>query len=520
MSQSFAGYVSDVAYVRHFIDELVPSRIRLAAATGGVTPPPARDFDYCEVGCAHGDTTAALAAAHPQARFLGVDIVGEHIVSAKKLARDGALDNVGFLENDFEALIEEDIGEFDFITAHGVLSWVSPEKRRALERFVQAKLKPGGLFYVSYNAMPGWSGVEPLRQLLLSPLGLAPDAPTMERAKRGLHFAQTMANSGAEYFARNPSANDMLATMTRVGLPYVVHEYLHEHWSPMYFARVAWEMAEHDLHFAGVVPLHQNFRDTAVPEALEKVFADATDRLTFESLKDFAINEFFRRDVYVKGKTTRSPAALDEFLDATPWEAAVEQFPLSRSMKLPHRTLKLEAPIFEPLFQALREGAATIEQLRATRPELAGWPPDQVRAAVLRLLLAELIVPMQRPTKAAAVDANGKFEIPLPYNQMMLKRLSSDMPLMLVSEATGTAYRSSALEILAMRVLTECHGPERDAWVDAFVDRHEMRLAIDGKIVAERAEQKRHIREAIATLCRDRLAKLVEVGIMSPARTS
>ena len=67
---------------------------------------------------------------------------------------------------------------------------------------------------------------------------------------------------------------------------------------------------ERDLHFAGVVPLHQNFRDTAVPEALEKVFADATDRLTFESLKDFAINEFFRRDVYVKGRTSRHAAAL------------------------------------------------------------------------------------------------------------------------------------------------------------------------------------------------------------------
>ncbi len=70
--------------------------------------------------------------------------------SAKKLARDGALDNVGFLENDFEALIEEDIGEFDVIGAHGVLSWVSPEKRRALGRFAQAKLKPGGLFLLDF----------------------------------------------------------------------------------------------------------------------------------------------------------------------------------------------------------------------------------------------------------------------------------------------------------------------------------------------------------------------------------
>jgi hypothetical protein len=101
---------------------------------------------------------------------------------------------------------------------------------------------------------------------------------------------------------------------------------------------------------------------------------------------------------------------------------------------------------------------------------------------------------------------------------MMLKRLSTDTALVLVSGVAGTAFRSSALELLAIRVLTECRAEERDGWVDAFVEQHELRLAMNGKIIVERAEQKRHVREAIATLCRDRLAKLVELGIMSPVR--
>ena len=124
---------------------------------------------------------------------------------------------------------------------------------------------------------------------------------------------------------------------------------------------------------------------------------------------------------------------------------------------------------------------------------------------------------MQRATRAAAVDASARFVVPLPYNQMMLRRLSSDTPLVLVSEAAGTAYRSSALEVLAMRVLTECRAPERDAWVESFVEKHELRLAIDGKLVAERADQKRHVRAAIEALVSDRLARLVELGIMAPA---
>ena len=113
-------YVDDVPYVRHFVEELSPPRLRLAAALNGVAPPDGDDFDYLEIGCAHGDTTNALAAAHPNARFIGVDIAPEHIAQAKRLARDGGLENVGFLERDLAA-IEDEIGEMDYITAHGVL---------------------------------------------------------------------------------------------------------------------------------------------------------------------------------------------------------------------------------------------------------------------------------------------------------------------------------------------------------------------------------------------------------------
>ncbi|MBX3232139.1 MAG: methyltransferase regulatory domain-containing protein [Labilithrix sp.] len=511
-----AGYVSDVAYVRHFIDELAPARLRLAAATGGVTPPPADDFDYCELGCAHADTLSALAAAHPRARFLGIDIGREHVASAKKLARDGALDNVGFLEQDFGALLEEDVGEFDYIAAYGVLSWISPDKRAQLRAFAQAKLKPGGLLFVTYNAMPGWAAVEPLRQLLLSPLGGKADDPTMERARRGLEFAREMANAGAEYFTMNPAARHMLDTMSKVGLPYVIHEYLHDHWAPMYFARVAWEMSESDLHFAGVLPLHLDFRDTAVPESCERAFA-ATDRITFESLKDFALNEFFRRDVYVKGRAPRSPSAFEDLLDATHWGTIVSALPATREIALPFRTVKLGAPIFEPLFAALAEGGATLEHLRTSRPELAGYPPDQLRAALQRLLLAELVVPLSGPTRAPAPDTEDRFVVPSPYNQMMLRRLTSEQPLVLASEVAGTGFRSSALEGLALRALTETRGPERAGWVSDFVERHELRLAIDGRLVAERPEQKQVIAKAIETLCAGRLAKLVELGITRPA---
>ena len=512
-------YVNDVPYVRHFIGDLSPARLRLVAALNGVAPPPGDELDYCELGCAHGDTLAALAASYPQGRFLGVDISATHIASAKKLARDGGLENIGFLERDFADLVAEDIGEFDFIVAYGLLSWVSPEKRKALLDFARAKLKPGGLLYVSYNAMPGWASVEPLRQLLLSP-GSAASESSLERARRGVDFAKAMETGGAEYFAKNPAASEMLATMTKAGLPYVIHEYLHEHWTPMYFARVAWEMAEVDLHFAGVSPVFLNFRDTAVPESLDSVFAAVTDRATFESLKDFAVNEFFRRDVYVKGKVPRSADVTNAYLASTAWGSLASALPDDRTVALHHRTLKLDAPIFEPLFAAIAARATTLDDLVA-RPELASFGVEKLRAALLRLVLGDSAIPMQASGHAASASApaagDGLFRVPSVYNQMMLRRLSSDTPIVMTSTVAGTAFPISALDGLALRVFTEVVPPNREAWIRDFVGKNVLRLAVGDRVVVDQADQRAVILDAVEKLRTHRLTKLVELGVLAPA---
>lgn len=517
-----AEYVDDVPYVRHFLADLSPPRLRLAAGLNGFTPPPATDFDYCELGCAHGDTLVALAAAHPEGRFVGIDLSETHVASAKRLAREGALENIGVLARDFGDLADDDVGDFDYIVAHGVLTWVSPEKRKALITFASKRLKPGGLLHVSYNAMPGWASVEPLRQLLLfgatTAGGTAP-AGSLERARHGVELAHAMRRAGAEYFAKNPAASEMLDTMSKVGLPYVVHEYLHEHWIPMYFARVAWEMASSDLRFAGVLPPHANFRDTALSEAHERLLANVTDRVAFESLRDFAIDEFFRRDVFVKGTTESSTRAMTAYLDETVWGTIANPMPGARSVRLPHRTLELEGEGFEPLFAAFAEGATTLDAL-AQRPAFASLGREELRASMLRLVLAEHIVPMRSPTRSVAVSADAKYEIPSPYNQMMLRRPSTDAPIVLASNVAGTAFPISALEALALRAFTEVAGNDRTRWVDELVGRSVMRIRVGERVIDDPESLRTTIGGTIEDIRTRRLAKLVELGILAPADSS
>ena len=138
------------------------------------------------------------------------------------------------------------------------------------------------------SALPGWAAVEPLRRLIADRAATF-EGDTLSRAKEALAYARRLADAGALYFSNNPAALATLATMEQMGPAYVVHETMHAHWVPMYFADLARELAKADLHFVGQLPLHLNYRDLAVPEGVADALIQVTDRAEFEGLKDYAL---------------------------------------------------------------------------------------------------------------------------------------------------------------------------------------------------------------------------------------
>jgi SAM-dependent methyltransferase len=511
-------YVTDVPYVRAFEDNLSPVRLRLVCALNGFAPPPADGFDYCELGSAHGDTTATLAAAYPRSRFVGVDINPDHIGSARKMAGEGGLENVRFLEADFADLAGSDLPAFDFITAHGVMSWISPAKRKALLDFARARLKPGGLLHVSYNALPGWAPIEPLRQLIVGRAALA-SGNSLEGARQALEFAARMSDLGAEYFTSNPAARAMIEKMTKLGLSYVVHEYMHAHWVPMYFAQVASEMAASDLYFVGQLPLYLNYRDLSIPESLAGVFAGVSDRVAFEALKDFALNEYFRRDVFVKGRPSRTESITQSYLDGQSFGGPLSGAPIARDAKLPHHSLEFAGPIFDALLPALAEGAATVSAL-ARRPEIAPFGLPRTRDAVMRLALTDTVVPMLEETRARALDApeNALYRVPSAYNRATLRAgLAREAPISLASSAAGTGVELSTVEALAVLLVTEVPPASRSAWIRARAESESFRLTVRGQVVLDKEAKVRVLTEETRAFYVRRLPKLLELGVLALA---
>jgi SAM-dependent methyltransferase len=164
MAQWDAGYVTDTAYVHDFCQFQTPAILSVAALAKGVAAPGSHgeSITYCDLGCGQGFTANLIAAANPQAEILAADFNPSHIAVARNLARADATKNIVFREADFAELVDDaSLPDFDIVALHGVYSWISPENRQLIVAFLLQRLKPGGLAYISYDAMPGWAAMAP-----------------------------------------------------------------------------------------------------------------------------------------------------------------------------------------------------------------------------------------------------------------------------------------------------------------------------------------------------------------------
>ena len=107
-----------------------------------------------ELGCGDGGNLIPQALAFPQSRFVGVDLAASAVEDGRRTIGALGLENI---ELHVGNIADFDPGPdpFDYITAHGVLSWVPPDARQALLAICGRCLAPHGVAYVSYSALPG-----------------------------------------------------------------------------------------------------------------------------------------------------------------------------------------------------------------------------------------------------------------------------------------------------------------------------------------------------------------------------
>ncbi|SMH58137.1 class I SAM-dependent methyltransferase [Azospirillum agricola] len=482
------GYVGGIDYIRAFYRDWSPALLSFALTLRGWRPPTAlRDgaFTLAELGCGHGLTSAVLAGANPRARFEAMDFNPSHIAGARRLAAEGGLANAAFLEESFAEHARRDGPPLDAVALHGVWSWVSAENRAILVEVLRRRLAPGGVVFVSYNALPGTLAHMPLRRLLVEQCA-AGTGPLPDRIERAVEFAARLAALGGGWFAGADGVTERIESLRHKSPNYIAHEYLNGDWTAFYHADVARELAAAKLEFAGAAVPMEQLDDLTLSPAAQAMAAEAADPAVAETLRDVLTNRSFRRDLFVKGGERLTPAERSLLLRATRFALLVPPDDLPEVASTPLGRLPFPRAVHGPLGEALGAGPRRLGELLAL-PALAA----QGEAAVVRalVLLTSLGFAAPLPEEDGLAERQAQAD---RFNGAVLERhRSGDTPGHLASPLLGSGVALSRIEGLFLLAARLAEDPADLAW------RH---LSADGIALGRDGRRFESAEESIAEL--------------------
>ena len=412
----------------------------VARLHGFEAPDPAR-ARILELGCAQGGNLIPLAWRWPESDCVGVELSRVQAEEGAAFVEALGARNVRIVHGDLAAL-PEDLGEFDYIIAHGVYSWVPPAVQQALLELCRRHLSAGGLAYISFNVAAGWARLRPLRQALLErtdPNLLAP-----ERHHQALAVLDAL---DAEW--TDPVLLKEIAYLRTAAPSYLFHEYLADFNAPMRFEEFAAQLDAHGLRYVGeagprraVVALEDAWGLT--PEGMAGRWLDA------EAALDAAHATRFRRALVSRADAECAQPPHADRLETLAFYAdlsSAEEIDLERATEqrfvnpagnrfpvaLP--AMKAAAMALSAAYPgalAYPELAAAARQVMAEFGAAAALDEAAFRDALFGLVMTHGVM----PTLSAAATANAPADRPCAH---ALARLQASVPNWVVSGARHVA---------------------------------------------------------------------------------
>lgn len=315
MNDWTAGYVSEVEYTHGYFTDLNPQRAVLALANAGYQCPVFETA--CELGFGQGISANIHAAAGPCA-WWGTDFNPSMVAGANELARSSGHGGQWFDQSFAEFCGRTDLPDFDFIGLHGVWSWVSDENRTLLVDFLRRKLRVGGVLYISYNTLPGWSSFVPMRHLMQEHIQQlsAPSQGILQRIEGAIQFASRMKEANPLFMRANQATGLRLDSLKDLPRQYLAHEYFNKDWVPMHFSDMRSWLEPAKLSFVCSSHCHEHVDAMNLTAEQVAFLGEVQDPMFKQSVRDFFVNQHFRRDYWIKGPRPLDPLERAETLNA------------------------------------------------------------------------------------------------------------------------------------------------------------------------------------------------------------
>jgi SAM-dependent methyltransferase len=500
------GYVADVSYDYSFFSEITPINIAFNLLDSGFLPPNLENFTYCELGCGQGFTTNLLAATHPKAKFWSIDFNPAHIAEAQRLAETAKLSNIHFLDQSFAEFLKTDTPKFDFITLHGVYAWIGDENRQIIVDILHQKLKAGGAVYISYNALPGWAAVMPLRDLMVQ-YADNPKESTLEKVEKGLNFALHLQDLKARYFTENPILKYDLDNMQVNSRRYLAHEYFSENWRPLYHSEVAQQLADAKLMYATSADITDQFYNLKLDDQQLDLLSTIPNTSLRETVRDFLFNTRFRRDIFIKGSVHLSALEQVEALSNLRFALIVSPEDIEYEIELVGIPIQLDKTIYQPIISTLAQEPKSLRELMQ-EDSLAKRDFSSILQALKILISTYSVVPA-----LSNEDLEARQESVKNFNTAILKRARFGTETqVLASPITGSGIDISRSEQLFLLAQMRQVDPVQFVW--NILNIQGEKLIKDDEILETPEANQAELREQVKQFIQLRLPLLTHLGIL------
>ena len=275
-----------------------PDRLAMLGKLLGMSPVPIEQCRVLEIGTAGGANLLPLAAVLPNSTFVGIDLSKVQIDQANVAREASGMTNITFHQMDIMDITPE-FGQFDYIIAHGIYSWVPPVVQEKLLDVCKTNLSPQGIVYMSYNCYPGWHTMDIIRNIMLyrSRDAATPQEKSAEARQWISFMADALKNQPeSAYAAVFQNYLNMRATQSEeFDHAALLHDELEVNNQPLYFYQFMEHAQQHGLQY-----LAESDFPTVMPyglsdEVMEHLGEIAHDTIEMEQYMDFLRNRSFRR---------------------------------------------------------------------------------------------------------------------------------------------------------------------------------------------------------------------------------
>lgn len=307
------GYVSEIGYTYGYYNELSPSRTNFTLLYAGYAAVSNNGY-HCELGFGQGISINILSAVTNHTWF-GNDFNPAQVANAQKIG-NASNSKIHLTDESFQEYAQrDDLPKFDSIRLHGIWSWISESNRNHIINFIKKNLNVGGVLYISYNAMPGWTTFLPIRKMLSlhnEVLGNS-NQGIIKNIEKAIDYVVELNNIEPKYFKNNPDSVQRLLKIKNQDKNYLAHEYFNSDWRPFYFSEVHESLKECKLDYICSANMLDQLKVINFTESQLKLIEPIDDIVLRENTKDIVLNQQFRKDYWIKGplKLTESERIIE-----------------------------------------------------------------------------------------------------------------------------------------------------------------------------------------------------------------